>query len=132
MTAPILSVSNLSVTTTAGQRIVEDLSLDLAQGEILGLVGESGSGKTVACRAIIRLLPQGAMQISGGRVVLKGRDLTSLSETGMQKVRGGEIGMIFQNPTAHLDPVMRIGAQIAEAVRLHEGVSRREARLRAI
>ena len=132
MTAPILSVTNLSVTTTAGQRIVEDLSLDLAPGEILGLVGESGSGKTVACRAIMRLLPHGAMQISGGRVTLKGRDLTDLSEKGMQQVRGGEIGMIFQNPTAHLDPVMRIGAQIAEAVRLHEGLSRRDARLRAI
>ena len=132
MTEPILSVSNLSVTTTAGQRIVEDLSLDLAPGEILGLVGESGSGKTVACRAIMRLLPPRVMTISGGRVVLKGRDLTGLSEKGMQQIRGGEIGMIFQNPTAHLDPVMRIGAQIAEAVRLHEGLSRRDARARAI
>lgn len=131
MTA-ILSVSNLSVTTTAGQRIVENLSLDLAPGEILGLVGESGSGKTVACRAIMRLLPAAAMRISGGSVHLKGRELTALPETGMQQVRGGEIGMIFQNPTAHLDPVMRIGAQIAEAVRLHEGLSRRDARARAI
>ena len=132
MTEPVLSVSNLSVTTTAGQRIVEDLTLDVAPGEILGLVGESGSGKTVACRAIMRLLPAAAMQITAGRVVLKGRDLTALPEAGMQKVRGGEIGMIFQNPTAHLDPVMRIGAQIAEAVRLHEGLSRRDARARAV
>ena len=132
MTAPVLSVAGLSVTTTAGQRIVEDLSLDLGAGEILGLVGESGSGKTVACRAIMQLLPAAAMRVTGGRVSLKGRDLTGLTEAGMQKVRGGEIGMIFQNPTAHLDPVMRIGAQIAEAVRLHEGLSRRDARLRAI
>lgn len=132
MTEAVLSVANLSVTTTGGQRIVEDLSLELAQGEILGLVGESGSGKTVACRAIMRLLPAAALRITGGHVVLKGRDLTALTESGMRAVRGGDIGMIFQNPTAHLDPVMRIGAQIAEAVRLHEGLSRRDARLRAI
>ena len=132
MSGPILSVDGLTVETTLGQRIVEDLSFDLAPGEILGLVGESGSGKTVACRALMRLLPAGVMRIAGGSVTLMGQDLTALSEAGMREVRGGRIGMIFQNPTAHLDPVMRIGDQIAEAVRLHEGLSRRDARARAV
>ncbi|MGV8985136.1 MAG: ABC transporter ATP-binding protein [Cypionkella sp.] len=132
MTAPVLSVEGLSVATNKGQRIVEDLSFDLAPGEILGLVGESGSGKTVACRALMRLLPDGVMRTTAGTVTLLGQELTTLPEAQMRKVRGGTIGMIFQNPTAHLDPVMRIGDQIAEAVRLHEGGSRREARARAV
>ena len=132
MTAPVLTVDGLTVETTEGQRIVDGLSFDLAPGEILGLVGESGSGKTVACRALMRLLPPRAMSITAGTVTLGGDELTGLGETQMRKVRGGRIGMIFQNPTAHLDPVMRIGDQIAEGVRLHEGVSRRAARARAV
>ncbi len=132
MTAPVLSVERLGVVTRKGQHIVEDLSFDLAPGEILGLVGESGSGKTVACRALMRLLPDGVKQTAAGKVTLLGQDLSTLSEAQMRQVRGGKIGMIFQNPTAHLDPVMRIGDQIAEAVRLHEGGSRRETRARAV
>ncbi len=132
MSAPILSVEGLTIATLKGQRIVEDLSFDLAPGEILGLVGESGSGKTVACRALMRLLPADVMAITAGRVTLMGQTLTDLPEARMREVRGGRIGMIFQNPTAHLDPVMRIGDQIAEAVRLHEGLSRRDARARAV
>ncbi|MGV8953060.1 MAG: ABC transporter ATP-binding protein [Cypionkella sp.] len=132
MTEAVLTVEGLSVATTKGNRIVEDLSFQLAKGEILGLVGESGSGKTIACRALMQLLPNDAMRTTAGKVTLLGQDLTALSEPQMRKVRGGKMGMIFQNPTAHLDPVMRIGDQIAEAVRLHEGVSRRDARARAV
>jgi len=132
MSDPILSVTGLTVATRTGQNIVEDLSFDLAPGEILGLVGESGSGKTVACRALMRLLPSEAMSITSGKVALMGQELTALPDAKMRAVRGGQIGMIFQNPTAHLDPVMRIGDQIAEAVRLHEGLTRREARARAV
>jgi oligopeptide/dipeptide ABC transporter ATP-binding protein len=133
--APVLAVRDLTVTVPLGgavRALVDGVSFDLARGEILGLVGESGSGKTLACRALIRLLPSPSMRIAAGSVVLHGRDLIPLSEAEMTKVLGGEIGMIFQNPSSHLDPVMRIGEQIAESVRFHEGVGRREARGRAI
>jgi len=132
MTEPVLSVKGLSVANGGGAPIVENVSFDLAPGEILGLVGESGSGKTVACRALMGLLPGGGMRITGGSVKLLGQELTGQSEDKLRAVRGGQIGMIFQNATAHLDPVMRIGDQIAEAARLHEGLSRSEARGRAV
>ncbi|HEX6118542.1 MAG TPA: ATP-binding cassette domain-containing protein, partial [Dongiaceae bacterium] len=101
----LLTVRNLSI--GVGRRlIVEDVDLDLREGEVLGLVGESGSGKTVTCRALARLLPRGQLHIASGSVRLNGRDLTRLGEEEMRKVRGVEIGMIFQNPGSHLDPVM--------------------------
>jgi peptide/nickel transport system ATP-binding protein len=126
----LLSARNVSI--AAGQRLlVEDVDLDIREGEVLGLVGESGSGKTVTCRALMRLLPP-QLRIAGGSVALKGRDLVPLSEAEMRKVRGVEIGMIFQNPSSHLDPVMRIGDQIAESVRYHEGAGPKEAKDRAV
>ena len=127
----LLSVRNLSI--AAGARtLVEDVDLDLAEGEVLGLVGESGSGKTITCRALMRLLPAGELRIASGSIDLRGRDLAQVSEAEMRKVRGVEIGMIFQNPNSHLDPVMRIGDQIAESVRFHEGAGVQDARDRAI
>ncbi|HEU4826992.1 MAG TPA: ABC transporter ATP-binding protein [Dongiaceae bacterium] len=127
----LLTVRNLSI--GVGRRlIVEDVDLDLREGEVLGLVGESGSGKTVTCRALARLLPRGQLHIASGSVRLNGRDLTRLGEEEMRKVRGVEIGMIFQNPGSHLDPVMRIGEQIAESVRYHEGAPAAEGRARAV
>ncbi|WP_119301496.1 ABC transporter ATP-binding protein [Dongia deserti] len=127
----LLIVRNLSI--AAGERLlVEEVDLDLAEGEVLGLVGESGSGKSITCRALMRLLPHDQLHIAGGSVTLKGRDLARLDEAEMRKVRGVEIGMIFQNPSSHLDPVMRIGDQIAESVRYHEGASTKEARGRAV
>jgi peptide/nickel transport system ATP-binding protein len=132
---PVLSVKGLTVTTSIGgveQAIVDSLSFDLAPGEVLGLVGESGSGKTIGCRALMRLLPTSVMRIAAGSVKLKGREITTLSDAEMRQVRGREIGMIFQNPSSHLDPVMRIGEQIAESIRFHEGLGRREARERAV
>jgi peptide/nickel transport system ATP-binding protein len=127
----LLSVRNLSI--AAGARtLVEEVDLDLAEGEVLGLVGESGSGKTITCRALMRLLPPGELSIASGSIDLKGRDLAKVSESEMRKVRGVEIGMIFQNPNSHLDPVMRIGDQIAESVRYHEGASPRDAQDRAV
>ena len=127
----LLSVRNLSIAVGA-RNLVEDVDLDLREGEVLGLVGESGSGKTVTCRALMRLLPENQLRIAAGSVSLKGRDLVPLSEAEMRKVRGVEIGMIFQNPSSHLDPVMRIGEQIAESVRYHEGAAPKEAMDRAI
>ncbi len=127
----LLSVRALRIALDE-QILVEDVDLDLAEGEVLGLVGESGSGKTLTCRALMRLLPAGRLRIAGGSILLNGRDLVALSEADMRKVRGVEIGMIFQNPSSHLDPVMRVGDQIAESVRYHEGASRKEALGRAV
>ena len=127
----MLSVRGLTVVARAGGReraVVRDVSFEVGEGEALGRVGESGSGKSVTCRALIRLLPGENLGIAGGSVLLKGRDLVPLDESAMRKVRGAEIGMVFQNAGSHLDPVMRIGDQIAESLRLHRGVSRREAR----
>src|SRR5690242_13818057 len=126
----LLSARNVSI--AAGQRLlVDDVDLDIREGEVLGLVGEGGSGTTVTCRTLMRLLPP-QLRIAGGSVALKGRDLVPLSEAEMRKVRGVEIGMIFQNPSSHLDPVMRIGDQIAESVRYHEGAGPKEAKDRAV
>ncbi|RWB31435.1 MULTISPECIES: ABC transporter ATP-binding protein [unclassified Mesorhizobium] len=135
MSAPLLSARDLSVAAddgAGGRTLLDRVSLDLAAGEILGLVGESGSGKSLFCRALVRLLPSPKLSISGGAVFLEGRDLVTADEPTMLKVRGGAIGMIFQNPTSHLDPVMRVGEQIAEGIRYHQGLGPREVRAAAV
>ena len=132
---PILEVRGLAVdfaTEGGWQRVVEGVDLELARGEVLGIVGESGSGKTVTSRALIRLLPKRGCRIAGGEVVFEGRDLLGLPEDALQQVRGSRIAMIFQNPMTHLDPVMRIGRQIAVGLMLHRGMDSRAARKRAI
>ncbi|WP_416357570.1 ABC transporter ATP-binding protein [Aureimonas phyllosphaerae] len=129
-----LEVEGLTVAASGPlgeRRIVDDLSFQLARGEILGLVGESGSGKTVACRALMRLLPP-ALAVSADAIRLKGREVAGLSDAQFAPLRGREIGMVFQNPASHLDPVMRIGEQIAETVRLTRGLGRREARAESV
>jgi peptide/nickel transport system ATP-binding protein len=135
MSTPVLRVEDLTVEFTAPGgplRAVDEVSFELAEGEVLGLVGESGSGKTVTCRALIRLLPSRRARITRGAVRIDGLDLMSLPESAMQRVRGERIGMIFQNPMTHLDPVMTIGEQIGESLRFHKGVTRREAGRRAV
>lgn len=125
----LLQVQDLSVIAhNAGRDVtlVDRVSFDLAEGEILGLVGESGSGKTLACRGLMRLLPSANLRVQGGAVRLAGRDLLQLDDPGMRAVRGGQLGMIFQNPSSHLDPLMRIGEQIAEGIRLHQGASKKK------
>ncbi len=124
----LLTVSELTITREPDIALVDKVSLTLNAGEMLGLVGESGSGKTVTCRALMRLLPGQGLAITGGEVRLGGRDLLSLSEAQMSAVRGREMGMIFQNPASHLNPVMTIGEQIAESRRRHFGASRAQAR----
>jgi peptide/nickel transport system ATP-binding protein len=109
---------------------VDGVSLEVGEGETLGLVGESGSGKTMMGTSVIRLLPPGG-RITAGRVLLEGRDLVHLPEAEMRRVRGGEVGMVFQDPMTSLDPTMPIGRQIAESVRQHKGVSRKAALERA-
>jgi len=127
---PLLSVRNL--TTTFGPLVaVNDVSFEVRKGETLGLVGESGSGKSVTAFSIIRLVQEPGT-ITGGRVMFQGRDLLSLPEGEMREVRGAGIGFVFQEPMSALNPVMRIGAHIAEALTVHGLATRRDARARAI
>ena len=133
MTA-LLDVQDLTVAfegTRGSVTAVDRVSFQVAAGETLGVVGESGSGKSVTAFSILRLIqPPG--RITGGRVVFEGRDLLTLSEAEMREVRGARISLIFQEPMTALNPVMRVGDQIAEALTVHGVVGRREARLRAI
>jgi ABC-type dipeptide/oligopeptide/nickel transport system ATPase component len=132
--AALLQVEHLSVVFDANGsavRAVNDVSFDVGAGETLCLVGESGSGKSVTALSILRLVrPPG--RIAGGRVVFKDRDLLKLSEREMQRVRGGGIGLVFQEPSTALNPVFTIGSQIEETLAVH-GIARgRAARQRAI
>jgi peptide/nickel transport system ATP-binding protein len=132
---PLLAVQGLSVEFPAGRgwvRVVDDVSFDIAAGEIVGLVGESGSGKTVSAQAILGLTRAQGGRVGSGSVVFDGRDLTKLKERELANVRGDRIGMIFQQPIRSLDPAFSVGDQIAEVVRRHRGVSRRAAWHRAV
>ena len=129
-----LEVKNLSVSfsTFAGTvRAVRGVSFSLYDGETLAIVGESGSGKTVTCRSMMRLLAKNAT-VDSGEILLDGTDLLKLSEREMRRVRGNDIAMVFQDPMTSLDPTMRIGRQIEEAVTLHRRISRRDARRRML
>jgi oligopeptide/dipeptide ABC transporter ATP-binding protein len=109
-------------------KAVDGVSFSIRQGGRLALVGESGSGKSVTALTIMRLIETPPGRIAGGEVIFRGRDLLSLPEREMCRVRGGEIAMIFQEPMTSLNPVLTVGAQIAEAVLLHQPVSSREAK----
>jgi len=110
---------------------VRGVNFQVAEGETLGVVGESGSGKTVSVMAIMRLLDPKITR-TAGQVVFDGRDLLKLSETEMRAVRGKEIGMIFQDPMTALNPVLSVERQLTESLEIHERVTRRQARTRAI
>ena len=131
--APLLAVRDLRTRFQVdGHAVnaVDGLSFDLRRGEVLGIVGESGCGKSMTAMSILRLV-DGSPGIVGGSVLLEGRDVLGLDEAAMRHVRGGRIGMIFQEPMTSLNPVLTIGRQITEAVRL-DGASPREARERAL
>ncbi len=112
-------------------RPVDGVSLAVSAGECLGLVGESGCGKTMTARSIMRLLPPGGV-ITGGSIMLDGIDLTQIAEPDMQRVRGADIGMVFQDPSSSLNPTMTIGRQISESAVVHKGLGRQAAAARAV
>ena len=136
MTAPVLSVRGLTTefATPAGVvTAVDDVSWDLFPGETLGIVGESGSGKSVTAMSILGLVQSPPGRIAGGEILLEGRDLLTMPAKELRRLRGSEIGVIFQDPMTSLNPVLTVGQQIAEALRLHHrGMSRAQARTRAV
>ncbi|WP_407156885.1 ABC transporter ATP-binding protein [Bradyrhizobium sp. STM 3557] len=132
---PILEVRDLQTVffTNSGLfKAVDHVSFSLRRGETLAIVGESGCGKSVSALSIMRLVPDPPGRIIGGQILLDGTDLLALDEAEMRDIRGNRISMIFQEPMTSLNPVIRIGDQIAEAVRLHRSVSARAAWDRAV
>ncbi|MEZ4301614.1 MAG: ABC transporter ATP-binding protein [Polyangiaceae bacterium] len=132
---PLLSVRDLTVklaTDGGAVRALSGVSFDVPRGKVVGLMGESGCGKTVTALSIVRLLPEPGGLIARGSVTFDGQDLTALSERALNDIRGKRIGFVFQDPLASLNPVYRVGDQILEAIRLHERISRSEARRRAL
>jgi peptide/nickel transport system ATP-binding protein/oligopeptide transport system ATP-binding protein len=113
-------------------KAVDDVNLNIQPGQTLGLVGESGCGKSVTAHSIIQLIPDPPGKIVGGKIVFEGRDLLEYSENQMRKIRGNRISMIFQEPMTSLNPVFTVGDQVAEVIRLHQGLSRTETRERVI
>lgn len=108
-------------------RAVDQVSFSIPQGKIVGIVGESGCGKSVTAMSIMRLLPQPSGKVLGGEIRFKGEDLLHASDKRMRQVRGGEIGVIFQEPMSALNPVHRIGRQVAEVFRIHKKMSKKDA-----
>ncbi|MCB0183877.1 MAG: ABC transporter ATP-binding protein, partial [Caldilineaceae bacterium] len=133
-TAPLLQIVGLKTyfyTEDGVVRAINGVDFAIRPGEIMGLVGESGSGKSVTSLSIMRLLPSSG-QIVEGVISLDGKELTALSEEQLVKLRGNEMSMIFQQPTSCLNPVFRIGDQIAETIRVHQRVSKQEAQKQAV
>jgi peptide/nickel transport system ATP-binding protein len=133
LSPPLLAVDRLSVAFPgpAGEvEVVRGASLAVGRGEVVGLVGESGSGKTLTALAVLRLVPPPG-RIVAGSVRLGGEEILTLPEPALRKVRGGRVGMVFQEPAAALDPVFTIGSQLVETIRAHLQISRRAARDRA-
>lgn len=135
MTKKILEVKDLSTWFYTEEGIVkalEDVSFSVEEGEILGIVGETGCGKSVTSRTIMGLIPQPPGKIVGGEVLFEGRDLLKLGDEDMRSIRGKDMAMIFQDPMSSLNPVLKVGFQVMEAIKAHGDVSDREARKRAL
>jgi peptide/nickel transport system ATP-binding protein len=129
VSAPLLDLRGLSVafrTERGPVQALDGVDLAIAPGETVALVGESGSGKTVAALALMRLLPRTA-RIAAGSAVFEGEDLLAMPEARLQQVRGARIGMVFQEPMTSLNPVLRVGEQVAEPLVLHRGLTPRQA-----
>lgn len=134
VTAPLLQVSNLTLATGYGDaetNLLDRLSLELAAGETVGVIGESGSGKSLLARSLVGLLPRGVHQ-TDGKVQLAGTNISAASERELRRLRGGTVGMVFQESIGSLDPLFTVGSQITEALRAHQRMSRSQARARAV
>jgi len=134
MAEPLLDVENLRTYffTEAGVvKAVDGVSISLGKGETLGLVGESGSGKTVTAFSVLRIVPRPG-RVIGGKVTFEGASILDLSEEEMRRIRGAKIAIIFQDPSSSLNPVYTVGSQIAEIIRHHQGLGKREALSKAV
>lgn len=123
MSEKFLKVEDLVVEYRTGGKVVQavnNVSFELERGKTLGLVGETGAGKTTIAKTILRVLPDAQAKVKSGKVILDGVDLLSLSEAAMRKVRGGQVTMVFQDPMTALNPIMKVGEQIAEVIRKHQ------------
>ncbi len=132
MSTALLEVRDLCVdirTRGGGLRVVKDVSLRVARGEAVGLVGESGSGKSMTAFAVMNLFPSPRAHVAAGEVVLEGQRLTDLSADALRAVRGARMGMVFQDPTSYLDPLMPVGRQVAETLRAHQSGEDHQARV---
>jgi peptide/nickel transport system ATP-binding protein len=130
-----LSVKNLTVEYTSEGRVihaVNDVSFELKKGQTIGLVGETGAGKTTIAKSILSILPVPPARVQNGEIWFEGEDLLSMNESKLRTIRGAKISMVFQDPMTALNPTMRIGDQIAEVIKLHNNISKYEAKERAI
>src|SRR6058998_181551 len=133
--ADLIQVKNLrtSFFTPEGEvRAIDGVSFEIGESKTLGLVGESGCGKSVTSLSIMRLIPSPPGRIVGGEILYRGRDLLKLNNEEMRKIRGNEISMIFQEPMTSLNPVFTVGNQIGEAIRLHQGLGKKETRAKTV
>jgi len=131
----VLEIKHLSVqfeTRDSVIKAVNDLDLTIEAGQTLGLVGETGAGKTTTALSILRLIQEPPGRIKGGEILFEGKDLLKVSNEEMRAIRGNEISMIFQDPMTALNPIIRVGEQIAEVIRLHENCSKGEAMEKAL
>ncbi|WP_345801980.1 ABC transporter ATP-binding protein [Microbacterium sp. AZCO] len=124
-----LAVQDLTI-DISGRRVVDGVSFEVPDGSRVGLIGESGSGKSLTALAILGLLPDGA--VAGGSIRWNGRELLGLPDRELAQLRGDDIGIVFQEPRTALNPIRTVGRQIAESVRIHQRVSRAEAKARAV
>lgn len=135
MSGPLLSVRNLTATVATRREVIQavrGISFDIGADEAVGFVGESGCGKSVTAKALMRLAPDGASIALGGSIAFQGQDILALGEAQMRDLRGRRIAMVFQDPMTSLNPVMSIGAQMADMLRRHLKLSGRAARERSI
>lgn len=130
----LLKIENLVVEYTSEDNIihaVNGIDLDILEGETVGLVGETGAGKTTIAKSILRILPDPPAKICGGKIVFQGTDILQMKEEEIRSIRGRQISMIFQDPMTALNPTITVGKQIAEAVGLHEKLTKSERKQKA-
>lgn len=135
MTAPVLSIRNLSLefpVFRGALHALEDVTIEVHAGEIVGVVGESGCGKSVTAMATMRLLPEDAYRVTAGSLSLMGQDMIAATESDLRRMRGGGVAMIFQEPLTALNPTRRIGALMVEVIRAHRKISKAAAHAHAL